>query len=152
VIIGPNDVVISSGYGTGAARVRVERNPDGTWHASEVWRTNKLRAKFSNLTANQGHLYGLDDGTLACLDAGNGERRWKDGEYGHGQQILVNDLLLVAGESGEIILIEPRPDALTELGRFRVFTDKTWNPPALAGCYLVLRNDAEACCLRLPVR
>ena len=152
LMIGPDDLVISSGYGTGAARIHIERKPDGGWHAGEVWRTNKLRAKFTNLTAHSGHLYGLDDGTLVCLDAGSGDRRWKDGKFGHGQQILAGDLLLLMAESGEVILIDPRPDALAELGRFRAFSGKTWNPPALAGRYLVVRNDNEACCLRMATR
>ena len=39
-----------------------------------------------------------------------------------------------------------------EISRFQVFTDKTWNPPALAGEYLLMRNDKEAACLQLPVR
>jgi outer membrane protein assembly factor BamB len=143
-------VVLSSGYGTGAARIAITRTHDG-WSAEEVWRTNKLRAKFTNFTAHHGHLYGLDDGTMVCLEATTGERRWKDGDYGHGQQILAGGLLLVMAENGEIVLIDPQPDALHELGRFRVFGDKTWNPPALAGAYLVGRNDKEACCLRLAI-
>jgi hypothetical protein len=28
---------------------------------------------------------------------------------------------------------------------------KTWNPPALAGDLLLVRNDQEAACYRLPV-
>jgi outer membrane protein assembly factor BamB len=152
LVVSPDDVVISSGYGTGAARIHVERKPDGSWRAGEVWRTNKLRAKFANITVHAGHLFGLDDGTMVCLDAENGDRRWKDGEFGHGQQILAGGWLLVMAESGEIVLIDPRPDGLVELGRFRVFSQKTWNPPALAGCYLVVRNDSEACCLRLATR
>jgi outer membrane protein assembly factor BamB len=38
------------------------------------------------------------------------------------------------------------------LTRFKALSEKTWNPPALAGEYLLVRNDKEAACFRLPVR
>jgi hypothetical protein len=33
-----------------------------------------------------------------------------------------------------------------------VFSGKTWNPIALAGDLLLVRNDLEAACLRLKVQ
>lgn len=147
----PSGVIISSGYGTGAARVDVRQEAGGGWVAEEAWRTNKLRAKFASLSEAGGHLYGLDDGTMACLDAVTGERRWKEGDYGHGQQILAGTLLLLMAESGEVVLIRPDPTGLQELARLKLFEHKTWNPPALAGRYLLVRNDREAACLELPV-
>ena len=75
----------------------------------------------------------------------------KEGRYGHGQILLVGDLLLLTAESGEIFLLAPAPDAPHELAHFRVFHSKTWNPPALAGELLLVRNDKEAACYRLPL-
>jgi len=37
------------------------------------------------------------------------------------------------------------------LTRFFALNGKTWNPPALAGPYLLVRNDVEAACYRLPI-
>jgi hypothetical protein len=54
-------------------------------------------------------------------------------------------------ESGEIVLLEPNPSEARELTRFKVFNAKTWNPPALAGDLLLVRNDQEAACVQLPV-
>ena len=65
--------------------------------------------------------------------------------------LLVGSLLLVMAEDGEVVLIDPQPDALRELTRFTALAGKTWNPPALAGRYLIVRNDLEAACYRLPV-
>ena len=93
----------------------------------------------------------LDDGIMACLDATTGDLKWKDGKYGHGQALLVAGLLLVMAENGDVVLVDPKPDALHELTRFQALTDKTWNPPALAGEFLLVRNDKEAACFRLPV-
>ena len=89
---------------------------------------------------------------LVCLDPASGERRWKSGRYGHGQVILVEDLLLVETEEGEIVLVDPSPLAHVEVARFAALDGKTWNPPALAGPYLLVRNDREAACYELPLR
>ena len=48
--------------------------------------------------------------------------------------------------------MRPTPDGPGELARLKVFYDKTWNPIALAGDLLLLRNDREAACYRLAVR
>jgi outer membrane protein assembly factor BamB len=50
------------------------------------------------------------------------------------------------------VLLHPTPDGPGELSRLKVFSDKTWNPIALAGDLLLVRNDREAACYRLPVR
>ena len=60
-------------------------------------------------------------------------------------------LLLLMAEDGDVVLLDPQPDARRELTRFTALSGKTWNPPALAGRYLVVRNDREAACYRLPV-
>jgi outer membrane protein assembly factor BamB len=152
VIANDNDVVISSGYGTGSARVKIERDAAGHWSAKQVWRTNRMKAKFTDLVLYRGYIYGLDDGIMECIDARTGALAWKDGRYGHGQTLLVGNLLLVMAENGEVILLDPQPDQLRELTRFTALHEKTWNPPALAGEYLLVRNDKEAACFRMPVR
>jgi outer membrane protein assembly factor BamB len=152
VIASDSDVVISSGYGTGSARLKIGRDATGQWSAKQVWRTNRMKAKFTDLILHQGYIYGLDDGIMECIDAGTGALAWKDGRYGHGQTLLVGELLLVMAESGAVILVDPQPDQLRELTRFTALNAKTWNPPALAGEYLLVRNDREAACFRMPVR
>jgi outer membrane protein assembly factor BamB len=62
----------------------------------------------------------------------------------------VNGLLLVTAENGEVALVELSPQKPTELTRFRALNGKTWNPPALANDLLLVRNDVEAACYRLP--
>ena len=149
--VSATDWIVSSGYGTGSGRVSVSRDSSGKWTAKQVWRTNRMKAKFTNLVLHRNHVYGLDDGIMACLDAMTGDLKWKDGTYGHGQVLLVGELLLVMAESGDVVLLDPSPDGLRELTRFTALTGKTWNPPALAGEYLLVRNDKEAACFRLPV-
>lgn len=152
VPVGPDRVVFSSGYGVGAELLEVAAHAESGWSARRVWKSPRLKSKFANFVAKGDHLYGLYDGVLVSVAVTDGALRWKDGRYGHGQLLLVEDLLLVTAENGELVLLRPTPDAPGELHRFRVFNAKTWNPPALAGDRLVMRNDREAACLRLPVR
>jgi outer membrane protein assembly factor BamB len=152
LVVSSNAFVASSGYGTGAELVAVDREADGKWQAKRVWKSMALKSKFAPIFHFGEYLYGLDDGIFACVELKTGQRRWKDGRYGHGQGLAVGGLILLMSEKGELVLIDPSPDKLVELGRFRVFEDKTWNPPALAGNYLFLRNDKEAACVQLKVK
>jgi outer membrane protein assembly factor BamB len=147
----PGDrVLVSSGYGVGSALYRVERSGGGL-SAKELWRSKSLKAKFANFVARGEHVYGLDDGILVCLDLSNGERKWKAGRYGHGQLLLVDDVLLVTTESGDGVLVEASPDAHRELTRYPLLPGKLWNPPALAPPFLLVRNDEEAACYEVTI-
>ncbi len=145
-------LILSAGYGVGAKLFKIGTGADGSLGASVVWESIRLKAKFANFVVHDGFIYGLDDGILVCLDAATGERQWKRGRYGHGQMILVEDLLLVQTEHGEMVLVEPSPEELRELGRLRLFDGKLWNSPALVGQYLLVRNDREAALFELPVK
>jgi outer membrane protein assembly factor BamB len=146
-----NRLLVSTGYGIGSKLFHIEPGPDGALHARMEWESTRLKSKFANIVVHGGWVYGLDDGVLICLDPATGERKWRGGRYGHGQLLLVEDLLLVQTEEGEIVLLDPSPDGPREVARFEALSGKTWNPPALAGAFLVVRNDREAAVYELPV-
>ena len=157
----PEDrVFVSSAYGIGCKLFQIARDEDNELRATLVWETPRLKAKFTNVIHRDGYIYGLDDGVLVCLDLANGQRKWKRGRYGHGQVILVDNpdeigdqsgLLLVSAESGDVLLVEVDPNKSREIARFPALASKTWNNPALAGQYLLVRNDREAACYELPL-
>jgi outer membrane protein assembly factor BamB len=151
VVVGADRVVFSAGYGVGSELLEIKSGADGRFVADRVWRSLKLKAKFANPVAREGFLYGLDDGIFACLDVKDGGAQWKEGRYGHGQGLLIGDLFLLMSEGGELVLLRPTPTGPGELHRFRVFSEKTWNPIALAGDLLIVRNDQEAVALRVKL-
>jgi outer membrane protein assembly factor BamB len=111
-----------------------------------------MKTHFSTVVTRDGFAYGLDDGILVCLDLATGQRRWKDGRYGRGQVMRTGDLLLVQTEQGAVVLVEANPSAFREVARLEALSAKTWNNPALAGNFLLARNDQEAVCYKLPLR
>lgn len=151
VVINEKQVLFSSGYGVGSELLEISSGTDSKLAVKILWKSIRMKAKFSHIYARGGFIYGLDDGIFACVDLKDGSQRWKEGRYGHGQGLLVGDLYLLMAESGDLVLLHPTPVAANELARFPVFKAKTWNPIALAGNLLLVRNDQEAACLRLPV-
>jgi outer membrane protein assembly factor BamB len=141
-------VFLSTGYGIGCTMLHIEADGDQL-SAKQVWSNQNLRTQFSNVLIRDGYAYGLDERILVCLDLRTGQRKWKDGRYDYGQVLLVDDLILVQAEKGEVALVEAKPEAFHELGRIKALSSKTWNNPVLAGRYLLVRNDQEAACYEL---
>jgi outer membrane protein assembly factor BamB len=143
-------ILLSKGYGIGSTLWQIRREAD-RFSVEPIWRKNTLKTKMTNAVVRDGCAYGLDEGTLCCIDVATGNRRWKRGRYGHGQVLLVDDLLLVQSEQGEIALVEASPDDYRELARVAVIDGQSWNYPALSGRKLLVRSQLEAACYELPV-
>ena len=142
LLIGDNRVFVSSGYGLGAAVVELAAGAQG-FSVREVWRNNRMKNRFASSVLHEGVIYGLDESILAAVDAGTGELLWKGGRYGYGQLLLVDGHLIVLTENGDLALVRATRDGHEEVVRFPVLSGKTWNVPAIADGYLLVRNLAE---------
>ncbi|WP_395737633.1 PQQ-binding-like beta-propeller repeat protein [Prosthecobacter sp.] len=150
IVIGEDEALFSSGYGVGAELLKISRQESGL-KVESLWHSTKMKAKFAHLFAREGCVFGLDDGMFACVDLKDGSKQWREGRHGHGQGLVVGEHYLLMAETGELVLLRPTRAAPNEQGRFQVFNSKTWNPIALVGDLLLVRNDREAACLRLAV-
>jgi outer membrane protein assembly factor BamB len=157
LVLDGDRVFLSADYGFGCVMLHLSADASGTLAVTEVWKARTLKSQLSNMIARDGCIYGLDDGDLACIDAATGAGKWHDERargqrYGHGQVLLAGDVLLIQSERGSVALVEASPSGLHELTAMPALSSKTWNVPAIAGEYLLVRNDLEAVCYRLPVR
>lgn len=150
VALNGDRVLISAGYGLGTTLLKLTSASGGAMSVSELWTSRRLKPKFANVAVRGNCVFGLDDGVLACIDLATGKRLWRGDEYGFGEILLVDDLLLVQAEDGQVALVEATPQAFHELARFWALDGKTWTNPALAGHRLLVRNDHEAACYDLP--
>jgi outer membrane protein assembly factor BamB len=150
VVIDGNQVFLSAGYGSGCMLLQVKAGDHGKLAVTQLWKNLRMKTQFNSVAARNGFLYGLDDGMLACVEISTGERKWKEGRYGSGQSLLVDDLALIQCETGDVVLANATPDNGKELGRIAALKSKTWNHPTLAGRYLLVRNGEEAVCYQLP--
>ncbi|MFM1768061.1 MAG: hypothetical protein RJA22_590 [Verrucomicrobiota bacterium] len=149
VLVSSNRFLLAAGYGTGCALIELARAGDGRLTAQQLWKNQNLKNKFNSSVFHEGHVYGLDEGILTCLDAATGRRVWKDGRYGYGQLLLAGNHLVVLSGEGDLVLVKATPEGHQEVSRFAAIPGKTWNHPVLAGGYLLVRNAAEMACFRV---
>jgi outer membrane protein assembly factor BamB len=140
VIIG-NQVLITSGYGTGATLIEI-----GGGKVTTKWRNKNLRGQFNSPVVWQGHIYGIDGndgsrGQLVCLDLATGELRWKE-TIGGGALICADGKLIILNEKGEVIVADAAPSGFRRIARWQALGGHCWVQPVLANGRLFVRNNA----------
>ncbi len=151
---------LSKGYGIGSSLLQIERDAQGKFLAKPLWSPAVkpvMKTKMGNVLVRDGFVYGLDGVTLECIEIETGKKQWKKRrrpDFGHGQILLVGDVILILTEQGEVVLAEVSPERYQELASLRVFSaDKiTWNNPVLTGRFMLVRNAEEAACYELPLQ
>lgn len=120
----------------------------------ELWTSRNLKPDFNDFVIFENHAFGFDGKIFTCIDLDTGERKWKQGRYGKGQVLLLeqSSTLLVTSEKGQIVLLKADPSGHHELTKLTVFDDRTWNHPVVVGNRLYVRNSNEAVCFELPVK
>jgi len=158
-----NHLFLSKGYGHGSALLKVSHDSRSGWQVAPAWKGVRqygekpvMKTKMSNVVVHQGYVYGLDEENLQCIELATGKKEWKkrrSPKIGYGQIMLVGDTLLIISEQGELILVEATHQKYRELASLRVFDESqiTWNNPAFAPPYLLIRNAEEAACYELPL-
>ena len=145
VWIEPDRVFISSNYDVGGAVYQLQ--PQGV--PRRVWKNREMRNHFNTSVYLNGHLYGFDNSTLKCVDAGTGERCWRQRGLGRGSLIAADGMLIVLGERGQLVLAEATASSYVELARAQVLKGKCWTSPTLSHGKLFLRNQKELVCLEM---
>tara|TARA_Y100001934_G_C12343835_1_gene771700 strand:- start:264 stop:1793 length:1530 start_codon:yes stop_codon:yes gene_type:complete len=148
VVVSTNQVFISAGYGHGCALLEFSLDGDD-WEVEEVWRNKMMKNKFTSSVHYEGHVYGLDENILVCLDLESGRKKWKDGRYGYGQILLADGHIIILCGDGDIALVVADPEEWIEVARLSAIRGKTWNHPAIADGKLLVRNAREMACFDL---
>ena len=142
VFVPPDKIFISSSYDTGGALYQVKKSGD-KYATTEIWRNRNMKNHFNSSIYFGGHLYGFDDRTLKCINAGTGEEKWEQSGFSKGSVLYVDGHLIVLSEAGLLALVEATPDAYKEKARFQVLEGRTWTMPSLSNGKLYVRNQKE---------
>ncbi len=134
-VVSGNRFFLSSGYNHGSAVIEVKDNK-----SSVVWENKNIRNHFASSVLWKGHLYGVDEKELRCVDFATGAVKWSDKVTGKGTLLMADGKIVVLTEKGELIIAAASPEAFKPLGRAQILGGKCWTMPALANGKLYARN------------
>jgi len=96
-----------------------------------------------------GYLYGIfsasepESGPLACYELATGQQMWKGPAVGQGEVLLIDGKLLVQCADGELLLVDPNPQAYKELSKAQPLEGQAWGFPAYADGVLYYRTNLQ---------
>jgi outer membrane protein assembly factor BamB len=141
---------VSATYDTGAAALRVNGS-----QLTEVWASDDVLSNhYATSVYHDGYLYGYHgrqefNPSLRAVDLKTGAVKWSVDRYRAGSITLVGDRLLIARETGELVLAPASPDAFKPLAQARVLRGTLRALPAISDGFVYLRNENTLVCLDL---
>jgi outer membrane protein assembly factor BamB len=149
VIVG-DTIFVSAEYGPGAGVLRVEGSK-----LVDVWASNDAMTNhYATSVYHDGHLYGFHGRqelgpALRAVDFRTGTVKWSQDQFRAGSITLAGDRLLIARESGELILAPASPQTFKPIARAQVLPGVVRPMPAIADGFVYLRNENTLICLDL---
>ncbi len=148
VIVGGDRFFITSGYNHGCALVQVTGGQPAL-----LWENKHMRSQITSPVLWKGHLYGVDDNQLVCLDVETGRLKWTDRSVGKGSLMIADGKLIVLSEKGELSVAEPSPAGFKPISRAQVLSGRCWTVPVLCNGRMYCRNaSGDLVCLDVAVR
>lgn len=142
-------VFAASGYGTGGGLVKLTREGTGNFKADEVYFTKQMQNHHGGMVLLDGHIYGNNQGQLACIDFLTGNVKWNERRPGKGSIAYADGHLYYRNEGGPIVLVEANPKEYVEKGRFTQperSGKNAWPHPVIAnGKLYILDQDVLLC-------
>lgn len=157
VVIGDH-VFCSTGYGTGAALLKLKKSGAGV-KAEEVYFLdgNTVQNHHGGMVLHDGHVYlghKHNGGDPMCVEVTTGKVKWhcKDpvGKKS-GNVTYADGHLIYRYQSGELALVEATPDGYRLKGSFKPeYQEKeSWSHPVISGGRLYLREQDKLMCYEL---
>ncbi len=155
VVIGPDRIFLTAGYGqteNGCMMLRLTET-DGAitaqpefLHPTDVFGSIQHTPVFYD-----GYIYGVrPDQQLVCLDL-EGNVVWTSTsahKFGSGPYTIVDGLIYVMNDAGELALAQAGPAGYVELARAKVLDGhESWGPMAVASGRLIVRDTERMICL-----
>ncbi|MCC9603689.1 PQQ-like beta-propeller repeat protein [Stieleria sp. JC731] len=153
VYVADDQVLVGKGYSGGSALVKIEREGDG-WTTEDQWRSSRvLKTKFNHTCVDGIIGYGISNGSLQAVSLEEPDVYWtqpRRNRSGEGHAVLVDDVLVVQDEEGDLVFVSAAVNDYVELLRLEALSSKTWNIPCVSGRYILVRNDRQVICYEMP--
>jgi outer membrane protein assembly factor BamB len=148
-------VFASSGYGTGAALLKVEKQGDGLTAKEEYFLPAKtMQNHHGGMILVGGYVYcghGHNEGFPLCVELKTGKVMWRPGRgagQGSAAVVYADGNLYFRYQNGTMALVEATPKEYRLKGSFKLATvnGESWPHPVIAGGKLYVRDQDTLLC------
>jgi outer membrane protein assembly factor BamB len=169
---GGNKVLVVGGYELGATMIKVNKQEDGSYQATEVFTTEEFGDQTKPPLFIDGYFYAQfgtnrkRDG-LVCMNM-DGDIMWKtkrDPDFNKGSMIYADGLILATDGTKKLYLIEPDPTGFKPIASAELLGEpktqaegiaarvggntQNWAPIALADGKLLIRDQNRMLCVKV---
>ena len=167
---GNGKILIIGGYQAGAAMIEIEKEADGNYKVSELYKTVEFGSHTKPPLFYDGYFYAhyrtneRRDG-MVCMSM-DGEIMWKtknDPDFNKGSMILADGLILSTDGGKSLYLIKPDPSEFKALASAEIleaeidpdnprasrYGTQNWAPIALADGKLLIRDKDRLMCIKV---
>ena len=155
VVVGQDRIFLTAGYGqteNGCTMLKLTEADGQIAVESEFLHPTSVFGSIQHTPIfYDGHIYGVrPDGQLVCLDL-EGNVIWTStsaNKFGSGPYAIVDGLIYVMNDTGELALARTGPSGYVELARAKVLDGhESWGPMAVASGRLIVRDTERMICL-----
>lgn len=171
---GDGKILITGGYQAGAAMIKIDKKPDGSFGVTELYKNPDFGAHTQPPVLYNGIFYAQystnerKDG-LVCMTM-DGQVKWKTGRspaFERGGAILADGLLISTDGFTKLYLIQPDPAAFKPIASAEILNQggtgsdndkitsqvggatQNWAPLALANGRLLIRDQGKLVCIKV---
>jgi len=154
-VVSGDVVYCSAGYDVGGGACKVAKT-GFTFTATQLWQTpgnTEVANHWSTPVCKDGYLYGMfsfkspGKGPLKCVQIATGAVKWVQPGFGQGNVVLADGKVLALADNGDLVVVEPTPEAYKEVGRIKAVEGKCWSTPAVSNGCIYVRSTQEGACL-----
>lgn len=123
--------------------IKLVNGADGKISVEPVWTAAVFKASYTPPVFYDGYFYGYNSRILTCVDAKNGELKWRSRPPGDGLLIIVDGNLVVQTKEGALHVAKATPEGWTEKAQLDLFPATSWTAPSFANGSLYARSQGE---------
>ncbi len=131
-------------YGEGAKLYRAKS--DGV---EEIWETNAFANTYAIPVLVGDHFYGFTGRFLTAVSVEAGEIVWRSRPPGGRGLSLIGGTLAITAPNGDLVLVEPSPEAYRELTRIAALEQGDYAFPSFAAGTFLVRNLGQIAAVRV---
>jgi enterochelin esterase-like enzyme len=123
--------------------IKLVNAADGKITVENVWTAGVFKTTYSVPVYYDGYFYGYNGRILTCVDAKNGEVKWKSRPPGDGFLIIVDGNLVIQTKEGTLHVAKAGPEGWVEKAQINLFPAVSWTSPSFANGAIFARSQGE---------